>query len=171
MKKKVPVTGGWKLVCPGVQILPDRYLWLECGRVHDMEWWRMVITDGSAHANAIRTGLTIWEDHKEQMSEAAAKRFLDEFEALCVHCPKRSRDTMGRVIWEALLELDRNRVLGGDLNMSLADQLQRLKYLSMCGETCMEVVMRMLVYTPSALGACRLETAITYATDLDKHRL
>jgi hypothetical protein len=170
MTKQVPITEGWAPVCPGTLILRDRYLWLEGGRLQNVEWWRMVITDGSSNANAVRTGITLWEAGKGLMSETGAKEFFSRFGSLRENCPKESYEAMSRVIWEALLEVDRHRVVGGDPNVSLAGQLERLEKLSKLGETCIEVVMRMLVYTPDALEVRRLETAIKYATDQNKHR-
>ena len=170
MAKQRLFTGGWTPVCPGIPILRDRYLWLEGGRLQSVEWWRIVITDGSSNATAIRTGLTLWETQRELMSETDAQQFFARFDSLLEKCPKESYEAMCRVIWEALLEVDRHRVVGGDPNISLSGQLDRLEQLSKLGETCIEVVMRMLVYTPDALEVRRLETAIKYATDENKHR-
>jgi hypothetical protein len=105
------------------------------------------------------------------MPEAAAKQFFGRFEQLLQRCLTRSREAMSVITWKSLHELDHHRVVGGDLNISLSGQLDRLEELSTLDETCIEVVMRMLVYTPSALGERQLETAIKYATDQNKHRL
>lgn len=155
----------WQELVPPFEVVPNRFLVLERGLVGAKCWWRIVIIDNGPDHNAVRTGLPIWEREVDNMTETGVKEFFTRFATACKQVRRETNHAFRQVMWEALKEVDRNRVTQAELNLNLPSQLELLEQLAVCEPHCHETAVRLLVKLPEALGTRRLAKAVEVACE------